>query len=254
MNYIRILLLILVSTNALPSLAQTKLWQDSLSNAVVYLQIDEEDYKNHRHRTASGYDVIESDPQFHDVIIRTTYKTLRKYPSAVLIKHVHKLYMYDQFDKGDEMMGVYRARHGFLFAVPYLDNGEVDTLDLERVIHHEVSHRLLMFEGKHLDLKDWKKNNTLKYGEIKSYNRDFAPDLYPKGFINKYAVLNKFEDFAAFAENIFINKTVFWDAITAHPPLRNKFDIICQYFESLDPSMNQDYFLQMNKITLDAKP
>ena len=230
--------------------AQTIKWEDSLSQATVYLHIDVEDFKEHPHRSSAAYDVIETPAEFHETILSITNKTLRKYPSDVLNRHVEKLYLYDQFDKGNDLMGVYRGKHGFLFAIPYLDNGHVDTLDLERVIHHEISHRLQMFEGKGFDLKSWKENNTLKYGEIKSYDRDFAPDLYDKGFINQYAVMNKFEDFAAFAENIFINKPAFWNAIDSHNALRNKFEIICAYYESLDPSMNRDYFLEMNGVTL----
>lgn len=252
MKYIKLLSLFLVSLATLPTHAQTKMWQDSLSNAVVYLQIDRQDYHRHPHRTAAGYEVIESQEDFHDVILRTTHATLRKYPTRVLNEHVNKLYMYDQFDKGDELMGVYRGRHGFLFAVPYLENGQVDTLDLERVIHHEISHRLLMFEGQYFELKAWKNNNGLRYGKIKSFNRAFAPELYAKGFLNKFAVMNKFEDFAAFAENIFINKPEFWQAIEAHPALRNKFEIICSFFEALDPQMDLAYFLQMNGVSLDS--
>lgn len=231
--------------------SQTIAWEDSLSTAIVYLSIDERDYSDHPHRTSPAYDVVESDPKYHGGILQVVNKTLRKYPTAVLNRHVENMYIYDQFDKGDDLDGTYRGRHGFFYCVIYLPDGQIDTLETERLLHHEISHRLHMFEGKGFDMKAWKQNNALKYGDIKSYNRDFAPDLYDKGFINKYAVINKFEDFASFAENMFIYKPVFWNAIRDHEALRNKFEIACDFYESLDPRLNQAYFLEMNGVELD---
>ncbi|GEM_PF-2571082 len=230
--------------------AQTICWQDSLSKAKVYLSIAEQDYKYHPHRTGRAFEVIESAPEFHETILRIANKSLRKYSNELLNNHVDRLYIYDQFDRGNDLMGLYRGRHGLLFAIPYLENGQIDTLDLERVIHHEISHRLLMFEGKYFDLKSWKQINRLNYGSIKSYNRDFDPELYDKGFLNKYGVMNKYEDMASFAENIFINKPIFWEAVLSHEALRKKFDIICDFYGALDPSLNQEFFLQLNGIVL----
>lgn len=233
------------------AIGQTVLWQDSLSNTKIYLQVDENDYDEHPHRTSGKFDVIESAPQFHPEILSIVNKALRKYTTPILNEHIQQLYVYDQFDKGDNMEGTYLGRHGFFFAVRYLPDGTIDTLEFERLIHHEFSHRLLMFEPKPFDFKSWKAQNSINYGSIKSFNRVFNPELYSKGFINKYAVSNKHEDFASFAENIFINKKVFWKAIADYAPLRKKFEIICAYYEALDPSMNRDYFLKLNSIVLE---
>jgi len=184
--------------------AQTVSWDDPQSDLVVFLQIDEEDYKDHPHRKSKKFDVVESDLKHQKEILHIIDKTLRKYPIEVINENFDKLYVYDQFDKGNDLMGTYIGRHGFFFAVPYLDNGLIDSLDFERLLHHEFSHRITLFNIKKLDYKNWKINNQLKYGEIKSYNRDFNPELYNKGFLYKYAVLNKWEDLASFCENIFI--------------------------------------------------
>jgi len=81
-------------------------------------------------------------------------------------------------------------------------------------------------------------------------NTTFDRKLYDKGFLYEDATVNKLEDFASFAENIFINQPVFWEAVSENEKLRAKFEIISEYYESLDSSMNKNYFLELNNITL----
>lgn len=79
---------------------------------------------------------------------------------------------------------------------------------------------------------------------------EFDSALYSEGFIYSYALTNKWEDFASFAENIFIYQPAFWNAIRDNKRLWNKFEIICSYYQALDPMLNRQYFLDLNKITL----
>lgn len=242
----KILMSIFLSLFGYQLIAQTILWKDSLSSATVYFRIDESEFKEHRHRTSPKFDVIESSPSRHKEILYVINTALRKYPPSVLNENIEKVYVYDQFDKGNKWMGTYLGRHGFFFAVPYKSNGDVDTLNFERVIHHEFSHRLFMFNLKYFDNKSWKANNGLKYGEIKSYDRHYKPELYSKAFLHEYAVLNRLEDFTSFAENMFIADPVFWQAINSHQGLKNKFEIVCKFYESINPALNRAYFLQYN--------
>ena len=226
--------------------AQSIYWQDSLSEITVYFHIDENEYGEHPHRTSKAYDVIELEERYHPAITSLIKKAYSKYPAKLLKENIDKVYVYDQFDEGKSTMGKYIGRHGFFYAVPFLENGSIDSLDFERLIHHELSHRLHMFNYKPFDYKSWKNCNALKYGAIKSYNQDFDEDLHKKGFLYKYAVLNKWEDFASFAENIFIYQPEFWDALAKHQLLRKKFDIICSYYEALDSQLNRAYFLNLH--------
>jgi len=227
-------------------IAQTILWEDSLSSATVYFKIDESEFKEHPHRTSPKFDVVETRIEKRSEILHIVKKALRKYTPGVLNENIEKIYVYDQFDKGNRWMGTYLGRHGFFFAVPYKLSGDVDTLNFERLIHHEFSHRLFMFNLKYFDNKGWKANNELRYGKIKSYNRNYMPELYSKGFLHEYGVLNRLEDFTSFAENIFISDPVFWQAINSHQRLKNKFEIVCEFYAKLDPKLNRAYFLQYN--------
>lgn len=229
--------------------AQTFSWTDSLSGAIVYLHIDQADYKNHKHRSSSKFEIKETSEKYYNSIISTFQKAIRKYPVKIIDENVDQVYIYDQFDKNDAMMGTYIGRHGFFFKPTY-EQGILDTVALERVIHHEISHRLHIFNMKLFDLGAWKSNNDLRYGEIKSFDRRFDPELYSKGFLHKYAVLNKLEDFTSFAEHIFMNDTEFWAAIDANEKLYSKFEMTCSFYEALDPGMSKEYFLTMNQITL----
>ena len=103
------------------------------------------------------------------------------------------------------------------------------------------------------DSDTWKKNNELNYGAIKSYDRRFDADLHPKGFLHKYAVINKLEDFISFAELIFMNNPAFWEAADKYEKLRNKFEITCGFYESQDPVMTREYFLRMNEVALSER-
>ncbi|QSE96077.1 putative zinc-binding metallopeptidase [Fulvivirga lutea] len=231
--------------------AQTISWQDSSSNAVVYLHIDEADFKEHKHRTSGKFDVIETHPKYHQTVLATINKALRKYPASVINEHFTTIYVYDEFDKKRIMMGTYLGRHGFFFAVKYMEDGSVNTEMLERLIHHEFSHRLFLFESKGFDDKAWTANNTLKYGDIKSYRQNLETELFDKGFIYKYSVMNKLEDFSTFAENLFVSKPGFWEAIKSHETLRNKFKVASEFYESIDPQFNEAYFLDMHGVSLD---
>lgn len=228
--------------------AQSVVWQDSLSKAMVHFHIDENEYKAHPHRTSKAYEVIELDNIYYPVIISILKKAYRKYPTQLLKENVDNVYIYKQFDEGRATMGKYIGKHGFFYAVPFLENGNVDSLDFERLIHHELSHRIHIFNYKHFDFKSWKNCNLLKYRTIKSFNRNFNPDLYKKGFLYKYAILNKWEDFASFAENIFIYQPEFWDALANHSLLRKKFEIICSFYEALDSNLNEAYFLGLHGV------
>ncbi len=232
--------------------AQTFSWTDSLSGAIVYLHIDKSEFKNHKHRSSSKFEIKESSEKYYQEIISTFQKAIRKYPTRIIEENVKQVYIYDQFDKNGAMMGTYIGRHGFFFTPTY-EQGILDTLALEKVIHHEISHRLHIFNMKLFDFGAWKKNNGLKYGDIKSYDRRFNPELYSKGFLHEYAVTNKLEDFTSFAEHIFMKDSEFWEAVNTNEKLYKKFELTCDFYESLDPKMNKEYFLELNQITLSNK-
>jgi len=232
--------------------AQTISWTDSLSGAIVYLHIDKSELKHHKHRSSSKFEIKEISEKCYKLVISTFQKAIRKYPTRIIEENVDRVYIYDQFDKNDAMMGTYIGRHGFFFK-PRYEQSILDTLALERVIHHEISHRLHIFNMKLFDYDAWKKNNDLKYGEIKSFDQKFNPELYSKGFLHKYAVMNKLEDFTSFAEHIFINNPEFWEAIDTNEKLYIKFEMTCDFYESLDPKMTKEYFLEINQITLSRK-
>ena len=150
-------------------------------------------------------------------------------------------------------MGTYIGRHGFFFAVRYLEQEILDTLELERVIHHEISHRLILFNAQNFDFSSWEENNKMSYGtsyESKLKILEFDPKLYPQGFLYSYGLTNKWEDFATFAENLFLNKVDFWEAVNEHKRIQNKFEMICDFYESLDPKMDKEYFIKMNHVAL----
>lgn len=229
--------------------AQTIYWDYPKAEATVYFHIEEVDYKQHKHRKSKEFDIRETDPANYDKIKEIVSRALDKYPSQVLNDNVEKIYVYDHFKKGFD--GEYIGRHGFFFAVKYDDKGGLDELNFERVIHHELAHRLNMWNTRLLDLNTWKVNNELNYGAKYESNLkwlEFDKNLFSRGFLYSWALTNKLEDFASFGENIFIHQPTFWNAIKEHKPLRNKFNLICEFYGKLHPQFNRDYFLGLHGI------
>ena len=96
----------------------------------------------------------------------------------------------------------------------------------------------------------------MNYGA--SYDSDFGilefdPNLHQYGFLYSYSLTNKWEDFATFAENLFLNKKEFWEAVERYEKIRNKFELISVFYETLDPKMSKEYFLDMNQVKLSER-
>ena len=123
----KLLFLLVLISSGITLQAQTLFLTDSESGATVYLHIDESNFKNHKHRRSSWFGVRETSEEYHDVIINTFRKAVGKYPSRIIRENVEQVYIYDQFDEEDAMMGAYVGRHGYFFKPKY-DQGVLDTV------------------------------------------------------------------------------------------------------------------------------
>jgi len=175
-------------------------------------------------------------------------RAMAKYPVSVLKQNIRKIYVlrsmsfYGQaFGGTNSLDAVYLTNNG-------VSMGYTDTY-IEQVFHHEFSSVLLRNFPADLDTGAWKHNNTAPYGKGGVYalqsvsaGTSFDSLYWQHGFLYQYAQSDMENDFNSFAENIFAPNSMFWDAVSRYPALRNKLDLVIAFYNRLDPSFTRDYF------------
>ena len=153
--------------------------------------------------------------------------------------------------KKSDRSGLYVSKFKFYLTMPEFNKG--NKLIFEKLFHHEFSHCLFENYKKQLNKREWKKLCLKKYhGKIwemirsNSNMREFNPDLYSTGFLNLYATINIKEDFASFAENIFLSDVVFWKAVSENKLLHQKLILTIGFYKKLNPDFDEKYFEKNN--------
>ncbi len=173
---------------------------------------------------------------------------LDKYPENVL-KNLHDIYALDS-------LTFYGIPYGGTSSTNkiYLTNGS--DWYMRHALHHEFSSILLKKYPDYFDKKSWKQNNPsdFKYSgdgrEFIKEKKHYTPkmnQLYNKGFLNDYAQSSIENDCNEFAGKMFCNDGEFWRIIKRFNRLKGKFEIMLQFYQSLDKKLDINYFKKISR-------
>ena len=179
---------------------------------------------------------------------------LKKYPEDVLIT-LNKTYVLGY-------LSFYGVEYGGTNSSDcvYITNKGVKAgftdLYIKNSFHHEFSHILLRSYSSFLNTELWENINpkNFKYlgTGVEAIKEGKASEVYDsslneKGFLYKYAQSNLEEDFGSFAENIFVNDPLFWKAIDKYPKLKEKFNLVVDFYHSINPIFTEEYFREISQ-------
>ena len=179
-------------------------------------------------------------------------KALNKYPSGVLKKELHSIYML-------KSMNFYHVGYGGTNATDalYLCNdgskkGYSD-LYLEQTFHHEFSSILYRNHRSWLDDTAWMAANIPGFyyndpengvGAIRNNNssQDLDTILCQKGFLTQYSQSSLENDINTFAQNFFSPSPGFWKLADRYPVIQKKMKLLVAFYHQLAPFFTEKYF------------
>jgi hypothetical protein len=181
-------------------------------------------------------------------------KALKKYPKDFLISHVHYVVLYrsmtsvSYFDDDDlEFAGT--IGHKYVYVTLRDGLGYV-----ENVFHHEFNHILADDHYELFDREGWENLNPPDFryeGRYTSYvyvvehgtsQPWFDTTFLPQGFLSEYSKTTLIEDFARYAEALFMSEKEFWDAYDKYEKVRGKADLCIEFYNKLHPIFTGAYF------------
>lgn len=175
-------------------------------------------------------------------------KALDKYPKDLIIKNLRKIYLLKSIEFYGQEFGGTNS-----YDVVYVANdgeaqGHTDSF-IEQTFHQEFSSILLRNYPHILDSEKWMGINGIPYGAggvqaLKDSGdaMDFEPTLHSQGFLYQYAISSLENDFNSFAENIFCPLKGFHEALLKYPKLKQKYNMVLQFYNTLDKTLTRDYF------------
>jgi hypothetical protein len=177
-------------------------------------------------------------------------KALQKYPEKILKKNLRRVYALRKlFFFGLEYGGTYYKRLVFI-----TNDGAANGYSgkyLEGTFHHEFSSVLLKRYRQHFDENAWRKVNPdeFEYGEggvealrIQASRLKLDSSLFSGGFLNEYSLASLEEDWNCYAEYIFLNDPVFWQAWENNEKVRKKTSLLISFYRQLHPVFTLEYF------------
>jgi hypothetical protein len=179
------------------------------------------------------------------------------YPIQLTQTNLKSIYILDTIISNDQMVGG-KANHLHEHIIcMYRDSTpEYTRKKLLNTLHHEFSHIIQNKYYKDFPFKVWHKHTKKKYGRggdtaIKKgkTSKVFDEALCSKGFLYEYALASNREDFASFAENLFLNNQEFWTLVDKYPLIKAKKDLTIQFYHSLDPIFTEEYFKNLPVIS-----
>ncbi len=183
-----------------------------------------------------------------DRSIRVLKKAMDKYPEYFFadaknkIKAVHVL----------NYMFIFHRNYAATLSIPdrklYISGSFDNDASFEQAFHHEYSHLLYWRNYDNFSEQEWDSVNPggFQYDK-KSGGSGFKPELAEAGFLIAYSKSNREEDFANIAEQIFKKEDKFlwgnfWQIVSQYPKIRQKTDMIINFYHKLDPMFTEEYF------------
>jgi hypothetical protein len=177
-------------------------------------------------------------------------RAFSKYPDHVLRDNLDRIYALKSLTFYDLPYGGTNAKNTVYLADNPASPAFTDNF-IEGVFHHEFSSILMRSSLTSFNDKEWKKSNPSGFlygkGGVNAILNGEAsltldPSLFEQGFLNKYAQSALEEDINVFAQNLFTGGTSFWLIVDDHPRIRQKAELLIDFYHHLDPVFTEDYF------------
>lgn len=167
------------------------------------------------------------------------------YPLGFVPRHLTKIYIIgNEINTGDVDDSIAIATDKTIFLTIGEKNDE--TLYLP-VFHHIFSHIL---QNTYKELFDpyydqWILNNPEGfeyYGYEPDIDYEDRPEMYKDGFITSLSMDNYGCDFAEIAAFAFSKDPVFLNSVMNYPRIRQKFELMVDFYNKIDPLITLEYF------------
>ncbi|GAB4292518.1 MAG: hypothetical protein Kow0068_17760 [Marinilabiliales bacterium] len=182
---------------------------------------------------------------------------MKKYPAHVLSENLEKIYLLSELEfYGVKYAGTYSDKTLYI-ANSGLDEGYTNRF-IEQSFHHEFS-SILYWKYLHYFNKElWTSLNpdadTIYFDDLGGAgamitgtdNDEFDPKYHEIGFLYQYATSSFENDVNSFAENLFKAKPGFWDAVDKYDKIRQKTEIIIEFYNKLDTVFTEKYFRKIS--------
>jgi hypothetical protein len=194
---------------------------------------------------AVSLDALELERSF-----KVINNALDKYPIGLIKNNLKGVYLLKTIEFYGQEYGGTNSDDMVYIANEGIDAGYTDNY-IETTFHHEFSSILLRNYPDFLNVENWTRINTLPYGEggvqalkDSTDSQDFDSKYNSNGFLNEYATSSFENDFNTFAENLFNPSDEFYKSIKEYPKLKQKLELILEFFFALDKTLTRDYFIK----------
>ena len=197
----------------------------------------------------NGYAV----PLDKDQINRTTQvieEAVSKYPAHIVNDNLKNIYLVKELGFSGVKFGGTNSSDSV-----YITSQKAHSdVSIEQLFHAEFSSVLWRSYQADFDAKKWTKLNPSGFSYLgtgvealkMSANGNFAKQdgkvLLRNGFLTEYAMSSLENDFNSFAKLMFLGDPTFWDKVDNYPLINKKFELVMDFYSSLDPMFTEDYF------------
>jgi hypothetical protein len=171
------------------------------------------------------------------------------YPKEFLTTYLQDIYVLDTIIQEGAYIGG-KANYLEKYVIVVLrDSSKLRLNQMLNTLHHELSHNIMNSHRDVFPIKEWEQLNKLDYGKggLNTIKKNILYSEYDsnyckQGFINLYASSSEGEDFASFAENLFLNHQEFWKLVDTYPLIAQKKDLTIAFYHSLNTIFTEEYF------------
>ncbi|MBE3115034.1 MAG: hypothetical protein IMZ59_05885 [Actinobacteria bacterium] len=176
---------------------------------------------------------------------RVIIEATEAYPLGFVPQHLTKLYVI-----GNEIKieNVNDAIATTVDETIFLIIGEKNNETLYLPVFHHIFNHVMQNTYKELFdsyYEDWISNNPEGfeyYGYEPYINDEDKSEMYEDGFISSYSMVDYSEDFAEIAGYAFSKDPIFLNSVMNYPRMRQKFELMVDFYNKIDPSITLECF------------
>ena len=175
-------------------------------------------------------------------------KAVEIYPLGFVPQHLEKLFIIGNEIKIEDENATALTIDKTIFLTNSGNKNEIVYL-IE--FNHEMNHVLQNTYKELFDsyYENWRSNipEGFEYYGYEKYKDEYYSNeewlkMYEDGFISSFSMVSYSEDFAEIASRAFTNNSIFWESINNYPGIRQKFELMVDFYNKIDPSITLEYF------------
>lgn len=197
----------------------------------------------------NGY-VVPLDKDQMNRTVQVIEEAVSKYPPYIVNKNLKNIYLVKE-------MGFYGVKFGGTRSsdsVYITSQKSYSDESIEQLFHAEFSSILWKNYQSDFDSKKWAKLNpsgftytgtgvdALKINANGNFANQEEKVLLRNGFLTEYAMSSLENDFNSFTKLMFLGDPTFWDKVDNYSQINKKFDLVIDFYASLDSTFTEEYF------------